>query len=1212
MSQENNNMEIEEQPIENPIVTKEEPTEESNQIITLATKKDPEFQKSLALLARSDAHHDLPILTGAFNNNPTGLSSFNSGIPVPAQSYYHEGDALASVITSLPDSNKETKMLDIFYNVPNKTNDSSLTESIITVGYNNETLFNYGVVKFVIESSTNKDFKNPNTGLKEPLTPCRENIGKTFCENTKLCGDGLDAAIIVDFNQHGFISKLKNGESSNYNIHYLMTPEVVNDPAGKTTVNDKNVFTNGPGKGVNMFSYVQTNISNTPYTSFNEDDPITSNNFFSNYNFNLSPIKQIYTKQKAEKLITTLDINYTLPNGQPLTDTIEDSKGENSISTVLGYIKKILDKMKANSRDNSLNFNFNSKCQQKRGGDWFQVLSCLDIKTREFTQILPERGTSKPLTNMPVYFVSHDRIAVAYALLNGANVIYLDYYGNVFVFKNKADKLLKGSGKDIEEILFNGIKENPDFDLDNLIESSKNYQTLRQMVIKNQLIDEFITNCNNIKTTISSINNTNYYLTIEENIKLLFKQAVRLFFVKTNFIDISKEIEFIQTNKATLDGEYSADKKSIISNLMKCISTLKFIQDKFGKIASGQIDNTYTGIVNSWLPINLSKLDVYRAVNNLFSGTGTDDEKKVKFDVRLLNFGNDTDKRISDRFIFLPFIQTLGNIEVVNDTTMTGGIDNIIEVMNILISKTKDYDAYLTQKNTSTSFFSRLSRSGNLSGEQINFNKVANFIYEAIVLLNNIENTTTVIDYTEIKNLAFISESTDSIVVSEDIYEIALLRDEGKNTNDTSDTNDTTPSTVTVGGGYYYYFDQGSKKESIICDVSIKQITWPLLNSIILTDNSNCVRSVINNFKSYFPRITNDNGELLTQLSEILQELSSNTSSSAKRSRDIDESEERNVQPSFGGDGNSVTQPLLQDFNFGYHPLLPIYMILSPYWYQLGPKFQSNSFYNTYFTYYNILEKMEDVITSTYLSDPSNIYNIISGYFIGFALKTFFFTSNTNEKQTQKLLEVLEIDEDEYYMISSKNAMFSNLINGDIVLTDEETTFGITLIESDLFKNFINEVDIKSILQQGTETENIPEYNVLQDKVYNMLSKISIKMNIDRDTPQNNINKSTLTIASTTEEQEQEQEQEQEPSTLIKGKDLAMGVQRKFPSLARQFTSTVRPSRFSTYGVNRAQGGKLKSKKYKMKKNKITRKPKLKKKNKTKKNKKVHRRTIKR
>jgi hypothetical protein len=1161
--------------------------EESGQIITLATKKDKQFQKSLALLARSDAHHDLPILTGAFNSNPNGLKSFNSGIPVEAQSYYHEGDALASIITGLPDYNKETKMLEIFYNVPNKTNDSSPTESIITIGYNNETLFNYGVVKFVIESSTNKDFKDPITGKNVGLTPCKEDIGKTFCENTKLCGDGVNAAIIVDFNQHGFISKLKNGANSNYNIHYLMTPEVVNDPAGKTSVNDKNVFTNAPGKGVNMFSYVQTNISNTPYTSFNEDDPITSNNFFSKYNFNLSPIKQIYTKQKAEKLITTLDINYTLPNGQPLTDTIEDSKGENSISTVLGYIKKILDKMKTNYTDNSLIFNFNSKCQQKRGGDWFQVLSCLDITNREFAQILPERGTSKPLPNMPIYFVSHDRIAVAYALLNGANVIYLDYYGNVFVFKNKADKLLKGSGKDIEEILFNGIKENPDFNLDNLIESSQIYQTLRQKIIKNQLIDEFITICNNIKTNISRINNTNYYVTIEENVKLLFRKAVGLFFVKTNFIDISKEIEFIQTNKSILDGEYSSDKKGLISNLMKCISTLKFIQDKFGKIAPEQIDNTYTGIVNNWLPINLSKLDVYRAVNNLFTGTGTDNEQKVKFDVRLLNFGSNEAKRFSDRFIFLPFIQTLGNIELVNldNTIVTGGISNIIEIISLLISKTKDYDNYLTQKNTSTSFFSRLSRSGNLSGEQIEFNKVSNFIYEAIILLNNIETTTTVIDYNEIKNLAFISESTDSIVVSEDIYEIGLLRDEGKNTNDTSNTNDETPSTVTVGGGYYYYFDQASKKESIICDVSIKQITWPLLNSIILNDDSNYI---ITKFKSYFPRITNDNGELLTQLSEILHVLNSNL---GKRSRDMSEPQERNVT-SRGGYGNSDTQPLLQDFNFGYHPLLPIYMILSPYWYQLGPKFQSNSFYNTYFTYYNILEKMEQVITYTYLSDTSNIYNIMSGYFIGFALKTFFFTSNTNEKQTQKLLEVLQIDQDEYYMISSKNAMFSNLINGDIVLTDEETTFGITLIESDLFKNFINEVDIKNILNQGTNTENIPEYNVLQDKVYNLLSKISIKINIDRYIPENNINKPTLTTTSALKKQEP-----------LNNKYLAMGIQPKSQSLARQ-------SRFSSFGV-RTQGGKLKSKKYKMKKNKITRKTKLKNNKKTKKKKRIHRRTIK-
>jgi hypothetical protein len=58
-----------------------------------------------------------------------------------------------------------------------------------------------------------------------------------------------------------------------------------------------------------------------------------------------------------------------------------------------------------------------------------------------------------------------------------------------------------------------------------------------------------------------------------------------------------------------------------------------------------------------------------------------------------------------------------------------------------------------------------------------------------------------------------------------------------------------------------------------------------------------------------------------------------------------------------------------------------------------------------------------------------------------------------------------------------------------------------------LFNNFINnEVNIKNILEQGTQIDNLPTYNVLKDKIYNLLSRIVSKINIDRGTPENNIN----------------------------------------------------------------------------------------------------------
>jgi hypothetical protein len=70
----------------------------------------------------------------------------------------------------------------------------------------------------------------------------------------------------------------------------------------------------------------------------------------------------------------------------------------------------------------------------------------------------------------------------------------------------------------------------------------------------------------------------------------------------------------------------------------------------------------------------------------------------------------------------------------------------------------------------------------------------------------------------------------------------------------------------------------------------------------------------------------------------------------------------------------------------------------------------------------------------------------------------------------------------------------------------DEDIAAFILLDSDLFNNFINkEVNIKNILQQGTQIDNLPTYNVLKDKIYNLLSRIVSKINIDRGTPENNI-----------------------------------------------------------------------------------------------------------
>ena len=118
---------------------------------------------------------------------------------------------------------------------------------------------------------------------------------------------------------------------------------------------------------------------------------------------------------------------------------------------------------------------------------------------------------------------------------------------------------------------------------------------------------------------------------------------------------------------------------------------------------------------------NVSKLDIYRSAKNLLNIESYQD--KETFDVRLLNYNTNTDsneKRANDIYIFLPYIQTI------QDNTKKIILDFI---NGSLLSKTMDYKNSIS---TGKSVF----RLGRLSPNEVFFNQIANFIYEARIFIS--------------------------------------------------------------------------------------------------------------------------------------------------------------------------------------------------------------------------------------------------------------------------------------------------------------------------------------------------------------------------------------------------------------------------------------------------------------------------------------------
>lgn len=1233
----------------------------NNSIITVETKKDEMFQNHLAYLARSDAHHDLKdeFKDMLYKANENIRDAFNSGIPKKATKIYHEAEALAASIIRAVDPGGESESIEIkgdetklkyaLAAVPDCTNNASAGFHIFDVGFNNNPIFKYRVVKFVIMCSNNKSNKPPIKPYSGP------NFGQTFVTNTQLGKMPEGVALIVDFSQHHFMQSLVMGDYYDFNIHYLMTPEVVNDPAGKPNIHNPSLFGKNVG-GVNLISYIQSGDSKISYTSYNPVDPSPANNFFSNYNFILSPIKQTFIKGKAENLIAVLDIDYddtgtkANPKGDapPLTDNIPDSKGENSVSTVLGYLKDVIKKIKAWGKSGSFNradaFNFNSKCQQKRGGDWFQVLSCLDVKNRNFTQILPNLATGddadKPIPKCPVYLVTHDQIAVSYALSNGVNVIYIDFYGTIYVFKNAADTTIDTSGKPIEQILFDGLKTQwwnaintaGIRKIEELLTTGEQYTLARTKYLEGIKTAFKDTTCAEIKNVLQSLETNDNIGTIQKEMtsgmSKLFTEAVKLMFAQINLVDINDAVVFVKANRNILnDPNYDATQNSIINNLSKYINNIQSIQNRFGKISAKQVGEATNTLFKDWVDVTVVKLDIYKTANNILSGPVGTEQKSFVLS-RLVNFftSSDISERKTDSHIFLPFIQSLDEASRIE----------ITQVLKAAVAVTTNYDA-LINNGTQRSF-----RGGKISPNQLYLNKLGNLIQEALIFVITDEATEVTYDNTineivgESPTKIDSFDSTDALLLQTDWDELAIFLDNtGKSSNYATEEQDLYLNTDIQSGGSFlsYYGAQKNRRLATpaFCNVSVKQITWPLITYLLIIKPTwygyfaKQVESFVRPAKSSYEIKTmheyleaqtdlmkrgrheleniSDESVIQEEKSEqqtknlailgtgavilgapLLLDIASsyagypiNVSDDAYTAINTiavlaatvaneyniipyspfgqveatnvdeearDDTEEINMEDhdeeveadnlyapapvtssrmtlrsdsarnpfniprmKLGGaiddDSSSVpNENLMVDNNLGFHPLVPIYGVLTAYYNTLGNKSTDDPFFYTYFTYINVLEKMKKVIEEKYLDDVNNPSKSIAAYLIGFGINIMLFTSNTSMLQTKQILDVIGMSQQDYFEFSLKNDSFAGLFSGAIHQNVDDEVMGMSLVNNELFRNFINnEVNIKEILQQGTPVENLPNYEVLKDRIFKIMSEIVVKVNADRGTP---------------------------------------------------------------------------------------------------------------
>ena len=716
-----------------------------------------DFAGHIRTLAKSDAVHDIHETTNWFNAiDKTFTQKFNASI---LQNIHDTNHPIEDVgFMSIMETNTGTRQE--FLDTITITDSDSAAAAPFTfnVGHRNSDytgsafnqLHSYKGYAVSVKTTTPKNTHIP-----------AENFAENFSQVTGLG----DFALIVDFNTHDFLDSFKHGTSTVGNIYYILTPEVVNDPAPKTSMQNS-MFGNtfdaaGATHGATMIPLYQVDNNSTFYSRYDNNNNAYNNNFMSAYDFKLSKLTRVITK-KVESFTTDLTIT-TIHNSQPYTAFIVNGKHENSNKTITGLLRSLISTM-STSTSFQHEFDITTKYQQKRLGDWGQCLACLDLNNRNFMKYIeksPSTETDQLIKDIPKLIVTHDKLCVTYALLMGANVIYLDYYGIAYIFLNTQDSTV--ATIPYPQLLYNTIQRlyqkssivNPTYPMYYILEFAKIYRIARQRALstKYSAIREKIGEITEAySNAVPDIINVEYIEGLILQFRELFRLCVELKYMEMYLIDVENDIPKFDSSilseinirpfpvTGNIDEFYANRDNSYYDNnndatyieLYKAYNRLNGVYTQHNSTNYDPIKDTVDNIISdTWLNI-VKKLDVWKSADNLFK-TETTIQKTTKYDIRLLNYNNSGGEeiRINDSFMFLPYIQ---QINAVMRFKIMELIDFII-VPNIVIPY---YSQLVIKPNTAAGFAAgamRIFRNGAQAQDQKYFNQLVDLVYQSRVFL---------------------------------------------------------------------------------------------------------------------------------------------------------------------------------------------------------------------------------------------------------------------------------------------------------------------------------------------------------------------------------------------------------------------------------------------------------------------------------------------
>uniref|UniRef100_A0A6C0JXN7 Uncharacterized protein n=1 Tax=viral metagenome TaxID=1070528 RepID=A0A6C0JXN7_9ZZZZ len=397
------------------------------------------FNEILADASAGDSKHDFKVISkfATWLGSSEIKQKYDTGLPSPFSRLVDEDEILESVVSepanyspivNYTEDNRDKKNIKFVWVLPDDA------KQITTVTGKT----------FQVNRCQVKDLKSKGGMLTKKAWSDKYVGSRKFTHDLKIA-DG--SAFIIDFAAVSFNTIMTNPgltevgrQNPNTSIepqktlYYVYASELENDPAGKTRFDDPIFKPKMSGstdtREHKLVSCIPSALTSINYTyKWNPASTNPYDKFFTNYNFQLS---ELYFDKKSKKISYATNVRIVDPRGGHDTLPIINSGKANSIGSLQGLIegvKKFFEskKNKEVKLISKNTFSLNASFLQKRSGDWLQVLLCLVAKKRQFKTYIP--GAANNVDNIQkefsdIYFVTHDRIAMAFALFMGVNVIF--------------------------------------------------------------------------------------------------------------------------------------------------------------------------------------------------------------------------------------------------------------------------------------------------------------------------------------------------------------------------------------------------------------------------------------------------------------------------------------------------------------------------------------------------------------------------------------------------------------------------------------------------------------------------------------------------------------------------------------------------------------------------------------------------------------------